>query len=30
MELPDLVQVKEKTLKMANKGMPRNHLSDAH
>ena len=30
MEFPDRVQVKEKTLQMANKSVPRNHLSDAH
>ena len=30
MEFPDWVQVKEKALKMANKSVPRNHLSDAH
>ena len=30
MEFPDWVQVKEKTLQMANKSVPRNHLSGAH
>ena len=30
MEFPDWVQAKEKTLYMANKSVPRNHLSDAH
>ena len=30
MEFPDQVQVKEKTLWMANKSVPRNHLIDAH
>ena len=31
MEFPDWVQVKEKkTLQMANKSVPRSHLSDAH
>ena len=30
MEFPDWVHVEEKTLQMAEKSMPRNHLSDAH
>ena len=30
MEFPDWLQVKEKTLWMAKKSVPRNHLSDAH
>ena len=30
MEFPDWVQVKEKTPQMANKSVPRNHLSDVH
>ena len=30
MEFPDWVQVEEKTYKMANESVPRNHLNDAH
>ena len=30
MEFPDWVQAKDKSLQMADKSVPRNHLSDAH
>ena len=30
MEFPNWVQVKEKILLIANKGVPQNQLSDAH